>query len=277
VAAYKGGFCVRYAGWLRFYNNSGTFLTEVNQALNMTDMLGNAWDFDRGRGDGCRLVGHVNSPYVFLAGQKPTPIPVVMVAAYDSRNPALGVVGRINVNELTSADGGTDPEALDPFLLLDRVNAAVDALNRVAVGYEANMVYPDQISQQVLVRVMNFNEGTKKFSYLTKSFFPFVNFLNVAPTGAGGEIRTQRMSLAMTTRAICVAAKGEINTANDPTQGSDTPTETNFYTVISHADPKDDPTPRAYPADFDMDNDVDLADFGVFQTLFNGPNRPPQG
>jgi hypothetical protein len=29
-------------------------------------------------------------------------------------------------------------------------------------------------------------------------------------------------------------------------------------------------------ADFDGDNDVDLADFGVFQACFNGPNRPPK-
>jgi len=29
-------------------------------------------------------------------------------------------------------------------------------------------------------------------------------------------------------------------------------------------------------ADFDGDNDVDLADFGVFQGCFNGPNRPPK-
>jgi hypothetical protein len=29
------------------------------------------------------------------------------------------------------------------------------------------------------------------------------------------------------------------------------------------------------PADFDGDGDVDLADFGLFQGCFNGPNRPP--
>jgi hypothetical protein len=29
------------------------------------------------------------------------------------------------------------------------------------------------------------------------------------------------------------------------------------------------------PCDLDGDNDVDLADFGVFQACFNGPNRPP--
>jgi hypothetical protein len=29
------------------------------------------------------------------------------------------------------------------------------------------------------------------------------------------------------------------------------------------------------PADFDGDGDVDLGDFGVLQSCFNGPNRPP--
>ena len=33
--------------------------------------------------------------------------------------------------------------------------------------------------------------------------------------------------------------------------------------------------PRCEPADFDGDLDVDLIDFGTFQSCFNGPNRPP--
>ncbi len=33
--------------------------------------------------------------------------------------------------------------------------------------------------------------------------------------------------------------------------------------------------PGAVAGDFDGDGDVDLADFGIFQACFNGPNRPP--
>jgi hypothetical protein len=51
------------------------------------------------------------------------------------------------------------------------------------------------------------------------------------------------MNLAMTTKQILVAAKGEINLQNKPDQGVTSPKEINFYTVFSHPDPKDDPTP----------------------------------
>ena len=34
-------------------------------------------------------------------------------------------------------------------------------------------------------------------------------------------------------------------------------------------------SPGCAAADLDADGDVDLSDFGVFQTCFNGPNRPP--
>lgn len=36
--------------------------------------------------------------------------------------------------------------------------------------------------------------------------------------------------------------------------------------------PPTNPPPRR--SDFDADGDCDLADFGIFQVCFNGPNRP---
>jgi hypothetical protein len=51
------------------------------------------------------------------------------------------------------------------------------------------------------------------------------------------------MSVAMTTRQILVAAKGEINLQNQPAQGVNSPREINFYTVFTHPNPQDDPTP----------------------------------
>jgi len=269
VAAYKGGFVARCNGFLRFFDNDGNFLGDVDQATGMTDMLGNPWDFDRGRGDGTRIAGHINSPYVFLAGRQGSgETGRVMLAAYDSRTRSL--VARINVNELTEVDGGTDPEEFKPGL--DRVTVTCDALNRVVVAYEINLSW--YVVQQVAVRVLNFNEGSKKFTYLTRTFSPFVNWLNDFPM-QGAPIVTFRPSVAMTTRAICVAAKGSINTDLQPDQGANTPSEVNFYTVISHPDPKDDPTPRAYPADLDQDGDVDVNDFAIFQLCFNGASRPP--
>ena len=50
------------------------------------------------------------------------------------------------------------------------------------------------------------------------------------------------MTLAMTTKEILIAAKGEINLQNRPEAGANSNRELNFYTVISHPDPKNDPT-----------------------------------
>ena len=79
--------------------------------------------------------------------------------------------------------------------------------------------------------------ATKTVKPLTPSFLPFVN------TSPVGGIRSVGMSVAMTTKQILVAAKGEINLQNKPDQGADSTKEINFYTVISHPAPKDDTTP----------------------------------
>jgi hypothetical protein len=83
------------------------------------------------------------------------------------------------------------------------------------------------------------DEATKTVKPLTPSFLPFVN---ASPVGG---IRSVGMSVAMTTKEILVAAKGEINLQNQPDQGANSTKEVNFYTVISHPAPKDDPTPAA--------------------------------
>ncbi len=257
VAAFQGGFCIRVAGVLRFYDNEGELLGETDQAdPALVDPLGNPVTFDRARGDGTRIAGHINSPYVFLAGKSGAD---VRIAVWDSRDGTY--VAQANVNELAADSGGTDDVDFQPTL--DRVNLAVDALNRVVVAYE---VTPAGFSApQTAARVLQFNEGDGEFVYLTPTFFPFANFTDGTPT-PGGAIRTIRPSLAMTTRQICIAAKGEINTANDPSQGADTPSETNFYTVFAHPDPKDDPTPPILVkgtfrrGDVNADKAVNIAD-----------------
>jgi hypothetical protein len=89
--------------------------------------------------------------------------------------------------------------------------------------------------EQVAARVLQFDAAGKKFTPLTASFFPFINT-------ATNDIRSLQMSVAMTTKQICVAAKGEINYANKPDLGPDSPTEVNFFTVFTHPNPQDDPT-----------------------------------
>ena len=97
-------------------------------------------------------------------------------------------------------------------------------------GYEAD---------QVAARVLGYDEAKKSIVPLSKSFFPF---LSNAKTGG---IRTLQMSVAMTTKEIAIAAKGEVNLQGKPELGANSPREVNFYTVISHPDPKDDPTTPA--------------------------------
>ena len=211
AAAYKGGFAVRVAGVIYFYDNAGTLKGQVDQATS-------GESFDRGRGDGTRLAGHINSPYVFLAGAVTGHI--VRVTAWDAQTQSFVAVADVSEPGFT----GT----------ADRVNLAVDALNRITVGWVVQPAGYEQV--QVAARVLVFDDAKKSITPLTSSFFPFIN---VAQTGL---IRTLQMSVAMTTKQICIAAKGEINLENKPELGANSPSEINFYTVFTHPDPKDDPT-----------------------------------
>ena len=212
VAAVKGGFVVRVAGNLYFYNTAG----DLQGAPVPQNTSGES--YDAGRGDGTRLAGHINSPYVFLAG-KVTTAPVVRVSVWDTRTRAFVTVSDVS-------EGGFRGD-------FDRATVAVDSLGRLVVSWVAK---PDGYEQQqVAARVMEFDEATKTVKPLTPSFLPFIN---AAPVG---NIRSLQMSVAMTTKQILIAAKGEINLANKPELGADSPTEINFFTVINHPDPKDDP------------------------------------
>ncbi|MBM3879629.1 MAG: hypothetical protein FJ387_07895 [Verrucomicrobia bacterium] len=210
VAACQGGFALRFRGEIYFYDNAGTFKGKVDQATS-------GRTFDRGRGDGTRIAGHINSPYIVLAGSSAQ---VVSLAVFDSRDQKF--VAARDVSEPGFA------------ATTDRAGATMDALNRVVVVWESQPTGYE--APQTVARVLAFNSADKSVTPLTASFFPFVN---VAKTGG---IRTYRMNAAMTTKQILVAAKGEINLQNNPAQGKTSQSELNFYTVITHPDPKDDPT-----------------------------------
>jgi hypothetical protein len=214
VAAYRGGWCARFGGFLYFFDNAGNLQGRVNQ-----NTSGETFSTDRG--DGTRIAAHINSPYVFLAG-KVTTATTVKVAAWDARDRSF--VAKADVSE--AAFPGS----------VDRVNLTVDALSRVVVGWESQPAGYTLV--QVAARVLALTETNKTIRPLTSSFLPFVN-------EAQAGIRTFRMSVAMTTKQICVAAKGEINLQNLPDQGPNSPTQINFYTVISHPNPQEDPTTPA--------------------------------
>lgn len=213
VAAFNGGFAVRVAGKLYFFNNAG-----VPQG-DPVDQATSGESFDPGRGDGTRLAGHINSPYVYLVGRV-VGSTSVRVAIWDGRTRAFVVAADVS-------ESGFRADA-------DRAHAGVDALNRFVVGWVSR---PEGYEQQVIAaRVLRFDEATKTVIPLTSSFLPFVNS---APQGG---IRSLGMSVATTTKQILVAAKGEINLQNQPAQGANSPREINFYTVISHPAPAEDPT-----------------------------------
>jgi hypothetical protein len=235
VAAHKGGFTVRRGGAFYFYDNAGNLKGQTPLA----DGLPAGVVFDGGRGDGTRIASHINSSYVYLAGNtsesvevdgQPTTVETVRIAVWDTRTQKLVTVA--NVNESTAARGGTDAGSFSADF--DRVNLAVDALDRITVSYEAKPTDYEQF--QIAARVLAFDGTTGKFRYLTPSFFPFVN------TGPAG-FRTIRASVAVTTKQILIAAKGEINSKNNPALGPDSLRQSTIYTVISHPEAKDDPTP----------------------------------
>ena len=189
VAACRGGFAVRTktadgnSRAIYFFDNTGQLKGQVDQAT--SGAL-----FDTARGDGTRLFGHINSPYVYLTG-KASNTTIVKVAAFDSRDQTFVAIADVSEGGFTGN--------------FDRANGAVDALNRLTVSW---VVQPaGYAQQQVAARVLAFDGIAKKFTPLTASFFPFIN-------SATNEIRSIGMSVAMTTRQICIAAKGEINYAN---------------------------------------------------------------
>lgn len=214
VAAFRGGFCVRVLGVLYFFDNTGTATGSTPQATS-------GGGFDAGRGDGTRLAGHINSPYVFLSG-KASGTQIIRLAVWDARDRSF--VAMTEVNEAGILDAASD-----------RVNLAVDALDRVAVAYETKISATQELNQ-TLMRVFAFNAPARRFDALTPSFFAFVNFGDTGFT-------TIRPTVAMTTRQILIAAKGEINKANNVAAGPDSLAQTTFYTVLAHPAPADDPTP----------------------------------
>jgi hypothetical protein len=240
VSSYEGGFCVRVHDILYFHDNAGELLGQVHQIDDLPEDL----KFDTGRGDATRIASHINSSLVFLAGT--TDLfdsegfelededgqfrKGVQIAVFDAATQSF--LSHRTVSEVSAeGDGPDDTDLIGSF---GRANLAVDALGRVAVAFEVNL--PDADSPQTFVRVLSYDGASNEWASLTPSFFAFNNQSDF-------DIRTFRPSVAMTTKEILIAAKGEINSENNPDAGFDTVGQTTFYTVFSHPDPQEDPTP----------------------------------
>jgi hypothetical protein len=212
VSAYQGGFAVRVHDVLYFYDNAGSLKGQTN-------ILGSGRNFQTGRGDETRIASHINSHFVYLVGS-PSGAHVVSMAVFDARDQSFVTVFDVSEPGFQAST--------------DRAAVAVDALDRVICVWESQ---PTGYGQpQTAGRVLKFDPVARTVSPLTSSFWTFIN------TAQTGGIRAYRMNASMTTRQICVAAKGEINLQNKPALGTNSPVEINFFTVFTHPDPKDDPT-----------------------------------
>lgn len=218
VAAYRGGFCIRVQTTFYFYDNAGMLLT--NGTLESSGM-----GFATERGDGTRLASDIRSHYVYLAGPI-TNGTAVGLGVWDARTGAF-------VTSAIVTD--TDPTVT----AVDRVNLAADALDRVCVAYATKPDSTRFSNWQIAARVMKF-DGTN-ISFLTPSFFPFISH-DSDPGSIRGYV-TSNPSVAMTTKAICIGAKGTLNSINDQDMGPDTASETTVYAVISHPAPVEPPQP----------------------------------
>lgn len=284
VAAFNGGFCVRYHGKMFFFDNAGSLQGTLDQQDGSTyplDGEGMPVVLGFSRGDEHRIASHINSDYVFLASMYDKDLDddpgtiddikqVYGLAVYNAQTRQY--VAFVNINEMTADHGGTDADNFFPdhndtgVGAVDRVNLAVDALNRVVAVYETTIDGVNE-SPQVVCRVIEFDPSAnpgEEFSYLTASFYPFMNYWTTSNNG----IMSWRMSAATTTQAICIAANGKINLDNNPALGANSPEKVNYYTVISHPDPQSDPTtpvtpPSACPTVTSVDPDFAITEDGV--------------
>ncbi len=217
VGAFKGGFYVRPSGGkLYFYDNAGNLQGSLDH--NATSGIA----FDTGRGDGTRTASDIRSHYVFMAGNTGNQ---TWLAVFDANT-------RTFVTKALVSD--TDPARQN----VDRVNVACDALNRVCVTFRLKPDTTAFLNSQVAARVLSFDGAN--LSYLTHSFFPFINHDSVPDVN---NFVTQESSVAMTTRQIFIYAEGTVNGANDPNQPANTAAQTHLYTVLSHPAPVAAPRP----------------------------------
>jgi hypothetical protein len=231
VAAFRGGFAVRIgkAGMIYFYDDAGNFRGQVNIA-NSTGVA-----FEHGdRGDSGRIASDIRSSYLYYA-DKNSPSSLgggkgaypLWVAVWDTRT--LNCVTAQIVSD-------TDTNVA----IVDRAALAVDAEDRLCVAYAVQPIASAFLNEQIAARVLAF-DGTK-LTPLTPTFFPFVNHDSTGQLTIAGFL-TQTPEVAMTTRGICIAGKGTVNSTNNPAGGPDTDGNTSLYAVIGHPAPLAAPVP----------------------------------
>ena len=270
VSSYKEGFCVHALDRLYFHDNAGELRGQIRQ-----DELPETLWFDVQQTGSMQIASHVNHSLIFLAGiadlfdkqgdrlkdafgqfRKS-----VQIAVFDATTPKF--LSRRIISEVSAGNGGSD--AVDLPGAFGRVDIAADALGRTAVAFEVKL--QESKNPQTLIRVLDYNPTDDEWSALTPSFFAFHNH-------ASPEFRSISPSISMTTREILVAAKGEINQADNPSAGVNTPPQTTFYTMFSHPHPQDDPTTKIIPAAPIVIENVSIAEGNTISITWSGGVGP---
>jgi hypothetical protein len=197
---------------LTFFDNSGNFIaTNLHNAASGIVL-------DTGRGDGTKIAGDIRTPWVYYAS-----------AGY------LTVWNGTNGHFITSFHVAGD---LDPTATIDRTDVGCDSLGNVCVAWNGKPLPAatpvgtnlDQFftQDQVMARVLHF-DGTN-VTPLTHTFFAFVN--NDHDTNHIVGFQTTNPDVDMTTKFICIAGKGLINSTNSVAGGPDSAPQTTVYTII---------------------------------------------
>jgi hypothetical protein len=184
----------------------------------------------------------------------------------------LGIWDANTTNFVTATNITSDIDISS--MKINAVNVAVDALDRITVAWDCEPNIANFNNYQVVARVMKF-DGTN-ISFLTPSFYPFVNYDPVGTNVAAG-MHYQTPGVAMTTRQICISAKGQVDTPYADA-GFSNFGGIDFYTVLSHPAPvaplRPQLTIQESGANAVVSWPYDLVNYGIW-TLQSSPTLSP--
>jgi hypothetical protein len=210
---FKGGFCIRVGigtdGALFFFDNAGNpTATNYNNLMSGLSM-------DTGRGDGTKICGDIRSPYVYCAG---TGSGKGWITVWNGTTGAYITKYQFN-------------DDLDPANAVNRTDVACDSLGNVCVAWDGKPVGGGVFANnQILARTFHFDGKT--VTPTTHTFFPFTSHDHDVNNVLG--FKQENSNVEMTTRYICIASKGLINSTNNAASGPDSAAQTTVYTVINN-------------------------------------------
>jgi hypothetical protein len=237
LCAFQGGFCLRVQDSIYFYNDLGALIRSNNVATANTNLQAarpHGWGFtggyDTNLGNTNTVGADILTPYVFMAGAV-----VVGGSGVNQSNACMmaiwnGQTGNFITNVMVSSD-------LDPaYLSVDQTAVAVNASAQICVAYDGQPNQFGGYDNQIVARLLQFDGQT--VSYLTPSFFAFINSDNAATVASNSipiGFTTLYPSVAMTPEAVCIAGAGSINSTNNPYSPGqpDSPPQTALYAVVN--------------------------------------------